>query len=65
MRRGGESYYVLVNNKDEVYTQDDTIEGEMEVSYNSWEEAEKDLKYLIDEGELNEADGWHVERHRW
>lgn len=64
-RRGGDSYYVLVNNDDEEYTVDDIIEGEMIVDFDSWEEAEEELKYLLDEGELDEADGWHVERARW
>lgn len=65
MRKGGDSYYVLVNNKDEEYTVDDTVEGEMLVDFDSEKEAEEELKYLLDEGELDEADGWHVERHRW
>jgi hypothetical protein len=65
MRRGGDSYYVLVDNQDEVYTQDDYIEGEYVVEFDSWEEAEEELQYLIDEEILDEADGWHVERARW
>ena len=65
MRRGGDSYYVLVNKNDELYTEDDTIEGEMVVDFDSEKEAEEELKYLLDEGELDEEDGWHVERHRW
>lgn len=65
MRRGGDSYYVLVNNKNEEYTVDDIIEGEMIVDFDSWEEAEEELNYLLEEEELDEADGWHVERARW
>ena len=65
MRRGGDSYYVLVNNKNEEYTVDDIIEGEMIVDFDSWEEAEDELRYLIEDGELDAADGWHVERARW
>ena len=65
MRKGGDSYYVLVDNDENIYTQDDIIEGEMIVDFDSWEEAEEELQYLLDEGELDEADGWHVERHRW
>lgn len=65
MRRGGDSYYVLVNNKNEKYTVDDIIEGEMIVDFDSWEEAEEELNYLLKEEELDAADGWHVERARW
>ena len=65
MRHGGDSYYVLVNNKNEEYTVDDIIEGEYIVDFDSWEEAEEELQYLFDEGELFEVDGWHVERARW
>ena len=65
MRKGGDSYYVLVNKYDEEYTVDDTIEGEMIVDFDTEKEAEEELKYLLDEGELDEADDWHVERHRW
>ena len=64
-RRGGDSYYVLVNSKDEEYTTNDYIDGETIVDFDSWEEAEEELKYLIEEEELDPADGWHVERHRW
>ena len=65
MRRGGDSYYVLVDNDENVYTQDDYIEGEYDVEFDSWEEAEEELQYLIDEEILDRADGWRVERHRW
>jgi hypothetical protein len=65
MRHGGDSYYVLVNNKNEEYTVDDIIEGEYIVDFDSWEEAEDELRYLIEDGELDAADGWHVERARW
>ena len=65
MRKGGDSYYVLVDNDENVYTQDDYIECEYVVEFDSWEEAEEELQYLIDEEILDEADGWHVERHRW
>ena len=65
MRKGGDSYYVLVNNDGEEYTVDDIIEGEMIIDFDDETEAEEELKYLIEEGELDEADGWHVERHRW
>lgn len=65
MRRGGDSYYVLVNKDGEEYTVDDIIEGEMVVDFDSWEEAEEELAYLIEEEELDLNDGWHVERARW
>lgn len=65
MRRGGDSYYVLVDKDENIYTQDDIIEGELIVDFDSWEEAEEELQCLIDEEILDEADGWHVERHRW
>lgn len=65
MRRGGDSYYVLVNNKDEVYTIDDICEGKLVVEFDTWEDAEDELEELIEEEELDKADGWHVERHRW
>ena len=65
MRRGGDSYYVLVNKDGEEYTVDDIVEGEMVVDFDSWEEAEEELAYLIEEEELDHNDGWHVERHRW
>ena len=65
MRRGGDSYYVLVDNDENVYTQDDYIECEYVVEFDSWEEAEEELQYLIDEEILDKADGWRVERHRW
>lgn len=60
-RQGGDSYYVLVNSQDEIYSNDwgDTID------FNSWEEAEDELQELIAEERLTEQDGWHVERHRW
>ena len=64
-RHGGDSYYVLVNNNGEEYIVDDIIEGEMILDFDDETEAEEELKYLLDEGELDEADGWHVERHRW
>lgn len=64
-RKGGDSYYVLVNNQGEEYTVDDIVEGEMILDFDSEKEAEEELQYLIDEEELDEADGWHVERHRW
>lgn len=65
MRKGGDSYYVLVNNQGEEYTVDDIVEGEIIVDYDTEEDAEEALSYLIEDGELEEADGWHVERHRW
>ena len=65
MRRGGDSYYVLVNKDGEEYTVDDIIEGEIVVDFDSWEEAEEELAYLIEEEELDPNDGWHVERARW
>ena len=65
MRRGGDSYYVLVNKDGEEYTVDDIIEGEMVVDFDSWEEAEEELAYLIEEEELDPNDGWHGERVRW
>lgn len=64
-RHGGDSYYVLVNNQGEEYTVDDTIEGEMLLDFDTEEEAKDELKYLLEEGELEEDEGWHVERHRW
>lgn len=65
MRRGGDSYYVLVNSQGEEYTVDDIVEGEMILDFNTAEEAEEELEYLLNEGELDQTDGWHVERHRW
>lgn len=65
MRMGGDSYYVLVNNQGEEYTVDDIIEGEILVDFDTEEDAEESLYYLIEQGELDEADGWHIERHRW
>ena len=65
MRHGGDSYYVLVNKDGVEFTRDDIIEGEYIVDFDSWEEAEEELQYLFDEGELFEVDGWHVERARW
>ena len=65
MRRGGDSYYVIVNKDGEDYTIDDIIEGEMIVDFDTWEAAEEELAYLLEEEELDEADGWHVERVRW
>lgn len=65
MRRGGDSYYILVNKDGEEYTVDDIVEGEMILDFDSWEEAEEELAYLIEEEELDPNDGWHVERHRW
>ena len=65
MRKGGDSYYVLVNKNNEEYAEDDIIEGEMVVDFDSEKEAEEALEYLLNTGELDEDDGWHVERHRW
>lgn len=65
MRKGGDSYYVLVNKDGDTYTVDDIVEGEMILDFDDADEAEEELQYLLDEGELDEADGWHVERYRW
>jgi hypothetical protein len=65
MRIGGDSYYVIVNKDGDAYTVDDIIEGEMVLDFDDEDEAEEELQYLLDEGELDEADGWHVERYRW
>lgn len=65
MRRGGDSYYVLVNKDGDEFFRDDIIYGEYIVDFDSWEEAEEELQYLFDEGELFEVDGWHIERARW
>ena len=65
MRKGGDSYYVLVNKDGDTYTVDDIVEGEMILDFDNTDEAEEELQYLLDEGELDEADGWHVERYRW
>jgi hypothetical protein len=65
MRHGGDSYYVIVNKDNVEFTRDDIIEGEYIVDFDSWEEAEDELRYLIEDGELDAADGWHVERARW
>ena len=64
MRRGGDSYYVIVDKDGNEYEREDFVDKYI-VDFNSWEEAEEELQYLIDEGILDEADGWHVERHRW
>ncbi len=65
MRRGGDSYYVLVNNKNEVYEQEDNLGFTSTVDCDSWKEAEDTLQMLIADEALDEKDGWHVERHRW
>ena len=63
---GGQSYYVLVNNRDEEFEEEDIITGYTEVMKFDYEEdAEAALEQLINEEILDEADGWHVERARW
>jgi len=64
-RRGGDSYFVLVDKDGNEYTVDDIIEGEMILDFVSEEDAQAELDYLLEEEELDPADGWHVERHRW
>ena len=64
MRHGGDSYYILVNKKDEAFEIVD-IADTYTAEFDSWEDAEEELKYLIEEEVLDEADGWHVERCRW
>jgi len=64
MRRGGDSYYVLVNKDGEEYTIEDYCDTYV-MDYDSWELAEQELKEMLEEEELFEEDGWHVERRRW
>ena len=64
MRQGGDSYYVLVDKDGNVYKKEDFVETYV-VEFDSWEDAEEELTYLIDIEDLKEEDGWHVERHRW
>ena len=65
MRQGGDSYYVLVDKDGNVYQKEDFVDTYV-VEFDSWEEAEEELAYLLDtEEDFNEEDGWHVERHRW
>ena len=52
MRKGGDSYYVIVNKDGDAYTVDDIIEGEMVLDFDDEDEAEEELQYLIDEGDL-------------
>ena len=65
MRRGGDSYYVLVNKDGDVYEQEDYLGFTYTVDLDTWEDAEEVLQQLIVDEELNPNDGWHVERHRW
>lgn len=65
MRRGGDSYYVLVNKDGNVYEDSNFTGDTWTVEFDSWEEAEEELNYLVDVNGLNKEDGWHVERHRW
>ena len=65
-RNGGDSYYVLVNNNDDIYETEDPITGYTSVlDFDDWDEAQDCLDILIADEELDEKDGWHVERHRW
>ena len=64
MGKGGDSYYVLVNNKDEAYEDSDYTGCTWTVEFNTWEDADTELSYLLDVNGLKEEDGWHVERHR-
>ena len=64
MRRGGDSYYVIVDKDGNEYEREDFIDKYI-VDFNSWEEAEEELAYLIEIEELDPNDGWHVERARW
>lgn len=62
-----DSYYILVNKDNtKVYTKKDAIVGVYTVFFNTQENAEAELAYLLDTDEnFNEEDGWHVVRHRW
>lgn len=64
-RRGGDSYFVLVNNKDEVYEQKDNLGFTYTVDFNIEEEAKEMLEEFIETEELDPTEGWHVERYRW
>lgn len=64
-RRGGDSYFVLVNNKGEVYEQEDNLGFTYTVDFDNIEEAETMLEEFIETEELDPNEGWHVERYRW
>jgi len=64
-RRGGDSYYVLVNNNGDVYEQEDFTGFTYVVDFDDEQEAQDMLEEFIETEELDPADGWHVERHRW
>lgn len=59
-----ESYYVLVNNKDEVYKDSDYTGSTWTVEFNTWEDADTELSYLLDVNGLDKKDGWHVENRK-
>ena len=65
MRHGGDSYYVLVNDKGEVYEQEDYLGFTYTVDFDNEQEAQDMLEEFIETEELDPNDGWHVERHRW
>jgi len=64
-RHGGDSYYVLVNKDGDVYETEDFVGFTTVLDFNDWDEAQECLDILIADEELDENDGWHVERHRW
>lgn len=65
-RNGGDSYFVLVNNNDDIYEQEDPITGYTYVlDFDDEDEAKECLDILVADEELDPIDGWHVERHRW
>ena len=65
MRRGGDSYYVLVDKDGNVYEQEDNLGFTYTVECDSLEEAEDTLQMLVADEALDEKDGWHIERYRW
>lgn len=62
----GVSYYVLVDKDGNVLEETDMITGYSEtMKFDSWEEAEESLRYLLDEELIDHTKNWHIERHRW
>ena len=64
-RRGGDSYYVLVDNNGNVYEQEDNLGFTYTVDFDDYDEAQSMLEEFIETEELDPTEGWHVERHRW
>ena len=60
MRRGGDSYFVLVNNKGDVYEQEDNLGFTYTVDFDDEQEAQDMLEEFIETEELDASEGWHV-----